>query len=257
MDSLHVILVLLLGGHWISGSVVDLTVRSGENVTLNCDCEVLPEEYVVWYRNCTHENQPPLVLKLKEDAWKKISDRAVSVNSLLRFHFKKNQSSGSYDLLIMNISDSDEGLYYCGTEKEQWVDDASVQVRYDHRYASIATRILISSRHTRPCPDSSPCPDSNPHSDSSTRPDSTRRAVYSGTCGSSLVPWLMMFTPGFSILISFFSFIFIYQFCRKTEKELQFFQNRLDHNNQRKQNADEDLCLTQVWFQARNGHKNL
>uniref|UniRef100_A0A3Q0S579 Ig-like domain-containing protein n=1 Tax=Amphilophus citrinellus TaxID=61819 RepID=A0A3Q0S579_AMPCI len=130
--------------HWISGSVVDLTVRLGENITLYCDCKISTEEYIVWYRNCTHENQPRLVLQLKEDPWKQISDRATSVNSLPRFHFVKSQFSGSYDLLIMNISDSDEGLYYCGTEKEHLVDEASVKVKYVHRYGSNTTRILIS-----------------------------------------------------------------------------------------------------------------
>uniref|UniRef100_G3PU84 Ig-like domain-containing protein n=1 Tax=Gasterosteus aculeatus TaxID=69293 RepID=G3PU84_GASAC len=65
MDGLHTFLVALLGvascSHdWISGSV---TVRPGDNITLYCDCKSSTGLYIVWYRNCSHENQPPLVLK--------------------------------------------------------------------------------------------------------------------------------------------------------------------------------------------------
>lgn len=136
--------VYFSGGNYISGSVVERVVRSGDNITLYCNCKTSSKEFLVWYRNCTHDNQPSLVLKLEEDSWKSTTDQATLVNSLSRFHFVKNQSSGSYDLLIINISYSDEGLYYCGIGMLKVEQTSVISLKYIYRYGSITTRILIS-----------------------------------------------------------------------------------------------------------------
>ena len=52
-----------------------------------------------------------------------------------------NNSSKSYTLLIMNISDSHLGLYYCGTEKPVVTDGDKIVTKYEHRYGNVATRI--------------------------------------------------------------------------------------------------------------------
>ena len=98
----------------------------------------------MWYRNCSHENQPSLVLKLNRDAWKQDTDVPSFTNPLPRFHFLKNQSFESYDLQIMNVTDSDEGLYYCGTEQNKLGGEDTIISGKIYRYGSITTRILLS-----------------------------------------------------------------------------------------------------------------
>ncbi|CAI5680221.1 unnamed protein product [Oreochromis niloticus] len=208
------------GGHWISGSVVDLRVRSGENVTLNCDCKTSTnKEYIVWYRNCTHENQPPLVLKQKEDPWKQISDQKSLLNSLARFHFVENNSSGSYDLLIMNISDSDEGLYYCGTEKDHLEEHGSVQVKYVHRYSNIRTRILINA------------------SDTTSTHERTPQVEACGMC------WKLLFVlcPTFAVVPSLLVSLLVHHYCQKTVDH-----QRPKTSQQTRKNQDEDVFYATV-----------
>ena len=93
----------------------------------------------MWYRNCSHENQPSLVLRTKFGD----KDYTNILKPFPRFHLVKNESSDSYDLLIMNISDSDEGLYYCGTEQTKVEDKTTVSVRDVYTYGN-ATRIVVS-----------------------------------------------------------------------------------------------------------------
>jgi len=89
-----------------------VTVRPGDNITLHCDCKLSTGTYTVWFRNCSHENQPTLVLNAKPDEmWKHFQEYS-------RYEFMKNSSSDSYDLLIVNVTESDEGIYYCGTGDE-------------------------------------------------------------------------------------------------------------------------------------------
>lgn len=96
----------------------------------------------MWYRNCSHENQPPLVLKVGRSSptlgYNPASDTKDPQN-FPRFQFVKNSSSNSYDLLIMNITDSDEGIYYCGTEEKK-----VEKVDYKRLYSNLTTRVLIS-----------------------------------------------------------------------------------------------------------------
>lgn len=97
----------------------------------------------MWYRNCSHENQPPLVLKVGHRSstlgYNPASDTKDLLKILPRFQFVRNSSSNSYDLLIMNITDSDEGIYYCGTEEKK-----VEKVDYKRLYSNLTTRVLIS-----------------------------------------------------------------------------------------------------------------
>uniref|UniRef100_A0A3B5B4M3 Immunoglobulin domain-containing protein n=1 Tax=Stegastes partitus TaxID=144197 RepID=A0A3B5B4M3_9TELE len=86
----------------ISGSVLNVTARPEDNITIYCDCKISNGIYIVWFRNCSHENQPTLVLKTFH-------------SKIPRFAFERNFSSDSWDLLLKNITHADEGLYYCGT----------------------------------------------------------------------------------------------------------------------------------------------
>ena len=96
-----------------SYTVVERTVRPGENVTLHCDCKRSPGEMIVWYRNCSHENQPTLILRSWKETRENEDSRSIHPNEM------KNRSSQSHALLIRNISDSHLGLYCCGTEKKK------------------------------------------------------------------------------------------------------------------------------------------
>ncbi|KAK7930044.1 hypothetical protein WMY93_006439 [Mugilogobius chulae] len=81
----------------VSGSVVDVMLKPGDNTTLHCDCKCPVGVYTVWYRNCSHPNQPTL--------------------------FVKNVKSKCYDLRITNITENDVGSYYCGTETTKVLDE--------------------------------------------------------------------------------------------------------------------------------------
>ncbi|XP_074487513.1 uncharacterized protein LOC141765349 isoform X2 [Sebastes fasciatus] len=224
MDGLHIFLVVLFGvvscSHdSISGSVLEPTVRPGDNITLYCDCKSSSGVSIVWYRNCSHENQPSLVLKVKRRS-SVVNDGNNLLKILPRFQFMRNSSSESYDLLIMNITESDEGLYYCGTEQPRVEDKEFIFSGNDYRYGNVTTRILFDSSW---CPDSSGCI-SNPE---------------------LVVSSLMVF----SLLSSFISFILFFYFCQKTDKEPQILS---DTRGQTRWDQDEDACFTRVVFWAKD-----
>ncbi|XP_039469144.1 uncharacterized protein LOC116326013 isoform X1 [Oreochromis aureus] len=207
----------------LSGPELVVRVSPGDNITLHCDCQRSSGKFIAWFRNCSHENQPSLILRTnyKYDP-SYLEDKVNILNPFPRLHLVENQSSDSYDLLIMNTTDSDEGLYYCGTEQKEV--DTTFSQKYIYKYGNITTRILLNST------DSSPCP---------------------GSTGSSVVFWMMVFTPTFSILASFVSFILVYQLCQKTGKGHQ--QKRPDNRRQRRQNRDEDLYLAQAVYWVQRG----
>ena len=124
----------------LSNPVVELTVRPGENVTLYCDCKLTTNVNIVWYRNCSHENQPTLSLNWK-DRDQGIFDYGEDGGNFFHLNMKGNDSSNSYDLLIKNITDSHLGLYYCGTEKLNW--EKGNKKEYIYIYGKIITRILF------------------------------------------------------------------------------------------------------------------
>ena len=110
---------------------VELTVRPGGNVTLYCDCKSSQGEYVVWYRNCSHDNQPTLTLKWDADYQK-----------MNYSHFVWNNSANSYNLVIENITDSVLGLYFCGTEKTAVINQGNEgNKEHIYRYGNVTTRI--------------------------------------------------------------------------------------------------------------------
>lgn len=71
-----------------------------------------------------------------------LDDKVDILNPFPRLHLLENQSSDSYDLLIMNTTDFDEGLYYCGTEQKEI--HTTLSQKYIYKYGNITTRILLS-----------------------------------------------------------------------------------------------------------------
>lgn len=121
--------------------VKNLTVRPGDNVTLYCDCKLSTGVYITWFKNCSHETQPTLVLDIND-----ITRNKLGLNRQMfpRFEFVKNNLSDSYDLLILNITESDEGLYYCGTTKMEVKNGKHTAFANIYKYSNTSTRLLIS-----------------------------------------------------------------------------------------------------------------
>ncbi|XP_014839900.1 PREDICTED: uncharacterized protein LOC106916252 [Poecilia mexicana] len=144
MNQLHISVVVCIGVVlWsrlsISTLVVEKTARPGENILLYCDCKMSSGVYIVWYKNSSHENTSTLVLNVKTDlgAEKKFP----------RFKFLKNFTFDSYDLLIVQANNSDEGLYYCGTEesKVEMDENKNIWSKILQQYGNITTKIKLDS----------------------------------------------------------------------------------------------------------------
>uniref|UniRef100_A0A672I294 Ig-like domain-containing protein n=1 Tax=Salarias fasciatus TaxID=181472 RepID=A0A672I294_SALFA len=112
--------------------------RPGDNITVYCDCKSSQTLHIVWYRHCTHETQPPLVLKARRSEFE-----SNILKNFPNFRLVKNQSSESYDLLITNMTSSYEGLYYCGTEEIKVEDKDRVSLKYDYITGKVSTRIIF------------------------------------------------------------------------------------------------------------------
>ncbi|KAK6324506.1 hypothetical protein J4Q44_G00038480 [Coregonus suidteri] len=150
MDRLCVALIAFLcavssSQDGISAAEVELRVRPGDNITLYCDCNITTGVYIMWYRNCSHKYQPPLV----------ISTTIWHNNPFPGYNVVWNPSNNSYDLLIENITGSDLGLYYCGTMEtnvEKMEDDGGkgfLKQKGVYHYGNITTRISLAPTETQ------------------------------------------------------------------------------------------------------------
>ncbi|XP_041639991.1 uncharacterized protein LOC121507731 isoform X1 [Cheilinus undulatus] len=222
MNGLHPVLLVFLAvccSHdCVSASVLEVIVRPGENATLYCDCKISPGVYIAWYRICSHENQPPLVLKPKRGIFID-ADNSDLLTILDRFQFVRNFSSESYDLLIHNITVSEEGIYYCGTGERRVEDkDGYIVPRDVFSYSNTTARIIL-QKHS-----DSLSADNVPHMSS----------------------WMLPIIPAITVLSSLISFILVYLFCQKTESQRAKIRTKTRMISS--QNQDKDVCWTQVVF---------
>ncbi|XP_034146817.1 uncharacterized protein LOC114830682 [Esox lucius] len=128
----------------ISGSEVELRVRPGDNVTLYCDM-LLPNTLIVWYRNCSHVDQPHLVITRH----KRVRDPKYLENfqsAFSRFTLVWNISKRTHDLLIENVTESDLGLYYCGTNTTIMEEGNQTEKEDFNRYGNVITRLSFDIR---------------------------------------------------------------------------------------------------------------
>ncbi|KAI4877148.1 hypothetical protein NFI96_030786 [Prochilodus magdalenae] len=82
-----------------SGIIVEMRVKQGDNATIYCDCTYQSKFLIAWFIKPYNE-QPPLI-HLTEDT------------TPPRYSRVWNYTKGTYDLLVVNIPESDLGLYYC------------------------------------------------------------------------------------------------------------------------------------------------
>ncbi len=123
---------------------MEMKVSPGDNITLYCDRSVTLGSVVVWIRNCSHENQPSLIIDYMDVfRW--------GLGELLqRFSFIHNPYNNSYDLHITNISVSDLGLYYCAkvekkvNKNEKGIISGSEVYSYGNR----TTRLSLKGKKT-------------------------------------------------------------------------------------------------------------
>ncbi|XP_029006010.1 uncharacterized protein LOC114855216 [Betta splendens] len=221
MDRLCILCILFLGFNDIGQfqtyePTLEFTVTPGNNVTLYCDCTRSSGVYIQWYRNCSHGNQPLLVLNTmfpnQGSSVLTIDDSFDFLNPLPRFHLVENQSSNSYDLMIVNITRSDEGLYYCGT-----VTGSEKYIR-----SSVTTRIKLCETHNQ---------------------------LNSQDC---IKCWTLLYClcPACAVFSSLLSALLVYHLSRKTvfgfdsdtAKRQHINEERPETRSHTRINEDEDVC---------------
>nr|XP_055061717.1 uncharacterized protein LOC129444818 [Misgurnus anguillicaudatus] len=120
----------------IFGTEVKMKVKPGDNVTLFCDCVIPLSFLIVWFRNCSHENQPSLLINAEH----------FFKGTYPCFNFVHNSTSNSYDLHIKNISVYDEGIYYCAKEEKKISGTRSSRFEYQYGNRSTHLTVLVSGR---------------------------------------------------------------------------------------------------------------
>ncbi|KAI4884159.1 hypothetical protein NFI96_005460 [Prochilodus magdalenae] len=137
----------------ISGAEVEMRVRPGDNVTLYSDCVWKVGFSTVWFRNCSHQHQPPLIMLATAQEHHARLQGDVMQKPLPRYFIVWNSSSSAHDLLVKNVSESDLGLYYCTLyEKKITEDKPGRGVWKDiYHYGNRTTQLFLLGDTTVPC----------------------------------------------------------------------------------------------------------
>ncbi|KAG7313838.1 hypothetical protein KOW79_022334 [Hemibagrus wyckioides] len=119
----------------ISGAEVEMRVRAGDDVTLYCDCVSKGGFYPAWFRNCSEEDHPAV----------KMSNKKLIGGASSRYSSVFNKSTNTHDLLIKNVTESDQGLYYCALHERKVMDDEGglIQSRDVYHYGNRSTRLTV------------------------------------------------------------------------------------------------------------------
>ncbi len=119
---------------------MEMKVSPGDNITLYCDRSVTLGSVVVWIRNCSHENQPSLIIHYMK----------LYLETFQRFSFIHNPYNNSYDLHITNISVSDLGLYYCAKLETKVDKDGKgiISGSEVYNYGNRTTRLSLKGKKT-------------------------------------------------------------------------------------------------------------
>ncbi|KAI5630464.1 hypothetical protein C0J50_7626, partial [Silurus asotus] len=126
--------VVFSGQKRISGAEVEMRVRREDDVTLYSDCVWKSGFYPVWFRNCSHQNQPRFM----------ISNSDLMNEAFTHYSLVFNKSINTFDLLIKNVTESDDGLYYCAIHETQVTEINGVIIRNDvYHYGNRSTRLSL------------------------------------------------------------------------------------------------------------------
>ncbi|KAF5891302.1 uncharacterized protein DAT39_018987, partial [Clarias magur] len=126
----------------ISGAEVEMRVRRGDDVTLYSDCVWKSGLNPVWFRNCSHQHQPRLMMSRQE----------LVRNVFPRYSFVWNESTMAHDLLIQNVTELDLGIYYCSMHEREVRDEkGGVITGTDvYRYGNRSTRLSLLDKISPP-----------------------------------------------------------------------------------------------------------
>ncbi|KAF4071699.1 hypothetical protein AMELA_G00276300 [Ameiurus melas] len=126
--------VVFSGQKRISGAEVETRVRRGDDVTLYSDCVWKSGLYPVWFRNCSHQNQPRLMISYSD----------LMNEPFPRYSFVFNVSTNGHNLLIKNVTESDEGVYYCALRENVITNDKDgIKNREVFHYGNRSTRLSV------------------------------------------------------------------------------------------------------------------
>ncbi|MEQ2304598.1 hypothetical protein AMECASPLE_028846 [Ameca splendens] len=204
---------LIFSHNCLSALELEVTAKPGENITLYCDCKASTGVFVTWFfRNCSHENQPVYVVTLV--------DQLKREPKFPRLKFIKNDSSESHDLLVMNATNSDVGVYYCGTEevKVKMDNDKKIFRNDIYKYGNTTTRLILNT-----------C---GPHSD------------FNKTVEDCSACWKLFFLmcPAVFLFAVLFSSLMFHLLCHKTGKENQDDGNEPEQKRHMEESQDENIC---------------
>ncbi|KAI4884161.1 hypothetical protein NFI96_023949, partial [Prochilodus magdalenae] len=107
----------------ISGVIVEMRVKPGDDATIYCDCTRQHRFKIAWLRNCSHRQQPPLIMS--EDLMR---------NAPPRYSFVWNIPNTTFDLLVRNVSESDLGLYYCALHEMKFTRNRNGEILREDVY---------------------------------------------------------------------------------------------------------------------------
>ncbi|KAK2911988.1 hypothetical protein Q8A67_004121 [Cirrhinus molitorella] len=201
--------------YWIvSGTLVEVVVRPGDNAAVPCDCEIVEGQDIQWVNICPSQIQPPLIISAYDSLLKPIP----------RFSVFSNDASKSYDLVIENITEADLGLYYCSRVEKKQIMQNSILFEKDV-YHTGDTLIKL----TYASPESPPEP----------------VAVDCWQC------WLILQTvcPTCSLLSAILAFVCGYRCCHKTvpkESEIQQSCSETQGQLSQQQDAHIEVCYASL-----------
>ncbi|XP_063739382.1 uncharacterized protein LOC134864380 isoform X2 [Eleginops maclovinus] len=158
------------------------------------------------------ELYPSVMIGSLAQCWREKSEQeTTSLSSVTA----RNFSSDSYDLLIINITETDEGLYYCGTDELRVDNKENITSKHVYTYGNISTRIHFNSK---------------PHHQETPQ-----------DCG---VCWMLLFSlcPALAVLSSLLSSLLVYHLCKKEEPQTD------QQTPRTTQNQDEDVCYAAVEY---------
>ncbi|XP_053336193.1 uncharacterized protein LOC128508749 isoform X1 [Clarias gariepinus] len=129
----------------ISGAEVEMRVRRGDDVTLYSDCVWKSGLYSVWFRNCSEKDHPHFMIL---DTDLRFIETQTGV--FPRYSFVFNASTNTHSLLIKNVTETDQGLYYCAIQERVISKDKNgIIITNDvYRYGNRSTRLSLFA----PCP---------------------------------------------------------------------------------------------------------